>query len=277
MYTDIYRRARYDETMLTRFLPIWTAIGAVLLLEGCLREGHDNAGSKSIECPKLNLRASKVALQTLPDWLAELDLEATPEREFVASLRGLAQSTKWTTKESRSLQQLTMGYTQRFTVKHFMDVGRRLAISAVSDLHEIPKSLRSRGLAINPPTARRLLGNIIGQTMPSQAELAHRDVMIRFVLSLQAWTTILNRKIQLSNWWYPMEYRWLLESTVLGYGSPTLDTQWSAHLKLKDQRGYPSDYNEAVFKLKRGEITDHRSLVALGQLIPPKCIARYRP
>ena len=262
--------------MLIRFLLIWTAFGAVSLMGGCLHEGTGNSESKASECPKLNLRSSEMASETLLNWLARVDLEGTPRREFVSSLRGLAQSTTWTAKEYRQLQQLSMSYTQRFTVKHFMDLGRRLAISAVSDLLEMPQALRSRGLTIEPLEARRLLGNIVGQSMPVQSELASRDVMIRFVLSLQAWTKILNRKIQLSNWWYAVEYRWLLESTILGYGSPTFDMQWSAHLELKGQRGYPTDYNEEVFKLKRGEIKAHQSLVELGQLIPSKCMARYR-
>ena len=208
--------------------------------------------------------------------MEEITLEAIPERTVIAELKALSAIKNWTAAERRQIRDLALRLAQRYTPKHFMDLGRRIAWSTVSDLHAFPNRISTLQSELTPSESRALLSAIMGTQLPSTKGLTGSRLLIRYVLSLNAWSTLLERKFQLSNWWTPFEYGWLLESRVLGYQGARLESQVYAHRILRKKTKYPAAHNDDVIRLWQGEIQAPSDLGPLRATIPAHCFQSYR-
>ena len=271
---DIYLRARYDGTMLGRFF--WICILWTGCVSGCSKEPSDEVPPKNVPCPSLKLAKSAIQFDIVERWLPTLKLESPPQQALVQRLKTLSQKAVWTYKDHQDIRAIALRYTQRHTLKHFVDLGRRLAWTSVSDIWDHPKRLDRLTIGLTPEQSRQVLGHIVGQTPPKITQNEPHAMLIRYVLSLQAWTSLLNRKLQLSNWWTSFEYRWLLEATALGYQNVSLNEQWASHKKLVQIPEYPFAQNDIILSLWSGNFTTPQRLSSLNLRVPIHCIESYK-
>ena len=83
---------------------------------------------------------------------------------------------------------------------------------------------------------------------------------------------VLEDRVQLSQWWHPLEYRWLLEAKVLGHFGLDLTQRLSANAALVNVKGYPSAWNEAVLTVWSQKPLSAKMLQTLSKTIPSHCI-----
>ena len=260
--------------MLRGFL--YTTVPMVCLLSACSQSSSESKVGEQSACPKVRPASTPIENATLYDWMRGVRLEPAPNAAVMNELRKLALTSPWTIQERRTLRRVSMDIVQRYTPKHFIDLGRRIAWSTVRDRHSFPDGVDRLTSALNPSEARSLLGAIVGSPPPEVKTLNGKDALIQYVLALHAWSRMLEDKFQLSSWWTPFEFRWLLESRVLGYQDADLSLQLKAHQTLRTKIHYPAAHNDAVMRLWRGEVRTTQELGPLGDSIPHHCFQRYQ-
>lgn len=179
---------------------------------------------------------------------------------------------QFSSRQRLVLKQAALRYAQSTTLKHFMDYGRRLAESAI--IANVA-TLNSDDSAQLPAHETERFLSALTQSPPptNQAKTPHERAM-RYILLMWSWASILEDRVQLSQWWHPWEYQWLLEARVLGHFGLELKDRLRAHSQLLHAKGYPFQWNEAVLTIWSKDTLSDTMIQTLSESLPTDCIKR---
>ena len=258
--------------MFIRFFYIGAALLTLIL--GCT--DPDRAGNSeavlSIDrpCPQLSLKASHLT-KTVFQNLRSMRLEATPTNASIAQIVApMIGAERFTLRQRLVLEQAALRDAQTTTLIHFMDYGRLLADTAINP-GQAPAA--QNGISqFSPHEIERFLSALTHSPPPSNHAKTPHDMVMRYILLIWSWASLLEERVQLSQWWHPWEYRWLLEARVLGHFGLELTDRIKANSQLMHIDGYPSQWNEAVLTAWSKKPLSIEMRQVLSESLPNHCL-----
>lgn len=114
------------------------------------------------------------------------------------------------------LRRQALQYVQRSTLKHFLDFGRFLALTAFAPPNHSPTHSTSSPRNINKRHAQAIFKLIGGRVVNQRRPTANGAWVLDYAVALGIWSNLLSDRFQLKGWWQGIEYQWLMLAQVQG-------------------------------------------------------------
>ena len=132
------------------------------------------------------------------------------------------------------LRRQALQYVQRSTLKHFLDFGRFLALTAFAPPNHSTMLSASLPPSINKRRAQAIFKLIGGRVVNQRSPTAKGAWVLDYAVALGIWSNLLSDRFQLKGWWQGIEYQWLMLAQVQGKIPGTEAQLKLAHQTLKE-------------------------------------------